>query len=238
LLATVSTFRVLAVADDLSILGLTLLVALTATVAILPIGVGLAWLLAGWRGHGRVAVESLLTLPLVLPPTAIGIVLLTALSKHNAFGRALAEAGVEVMFTWKAAVLASAVMSLPLLVRSARTAFEEIDPRLLGVARTLGDGPWRVFQRIALPLAWRGIVAGALLSFCRALGEFGATILIAGNIPGRTQTLALAIFHRAQLGRDADALRLVAMVCFVALAAVYASERLARRRPVPRSSTP
>src|SRR5688572_28627478 len=156
-------------ADDLSILGLSLQVAVTATVAILPVGVALAWLLAGWRGRGRILVESLLTLPLVLPPTAIGIVLLTLLSQDSAFGRVLASVGVEIMFTWKAAVLASAVMSLPLLVRSARTAFEEVDPRLLGIARTLGDGPLRVFSRVALPLAWRGIAAGTLLAFCRAL---------------------------------------------------------------------
>ena len=217
-------------ADDVSILGLSLQVALTATLLILPLGVGLAWLLAGWRGRTRVVIESILTLPLVLPPTAIGLLLLTLLSKNNALGRTLASAGLEIMFTWRAAVLASAVMSLPLLVRSARTAFEEIDPRLLGIARTLGDGPLRVFRRVALPLAWRGIVAGTLLAFCRALGEFGATILIAGNIPGRTQTLALAIFHRSQVGREGDALRLVALTCFVALAAVYVTERLARRR--------
>jgi len=221
-------------ADDISILGLSLQVALTATLAILPIGVALAWLLAGWRGRGRIVLESLLTLPLVLPPTAIGIVLLMLLSEDSAFGRALSGAGVEIMFTWKAAALASAVMSLPLLVRSARTAFEDVDPRLLGVARTLGDGPWRVFRRVALPLAWRGIAAGTLLAFCRALGEFGATILIAGNIPGRTQTLALAIFHRSQVGRDGDALRLVALTCFVALAAVYATERLGRRHGIDR----
>jgi molybdate transport system permease protein len=224
-------------ADDLSILGLSLEVAGTATIAILPVGILLAWLLAGWRGQGRVLVESILTLPLVLPPTAIGILLLMLLSKESAVGRALAGLGVEIVFTWRAAVLASAVMSLPLLVRSARTAFEEVDPRLLAVARTLGDGPLRVFRRVALPLAWRGIVAGALLAFCRALGEFGATILIAGNIPGRTQTLALAIFHRSQVGRDADALRLVAVVCFVALAAVYVTERLGRRRDEARSAT-
>jgi len=224
-------------ADDLSILGLSLEVAGTATIAILPVGILLAWLLAGWRGQGRVLIESILTLPLVLPPTAIGILLLMLLSKESAVGRALAGLGVEIVFTWRAAVLASAVMSLPLLVRSARTAFEEVDPRLLAVARTLGDGPLRVFRRVALPLAWRGIVAGALLAFCRALGEFGATILIAGNIPGRTQTLALAIFHRSQVGRDADALRLVAVVCFVALAAVYVTERLGRRRDEARSAT-
>ena len=149
--------------DDMSILALSLQVALTATVAILPIGVALAWLLAGWRGRGRILLESLLTLPLVLPPTAIGIVLLMLLSEDSALGRVLSGAGVEIMFTWKAAALASAVMSLPLLVRSARTAFEEIDPRLLGVARTLGDGPWRVFRRVALPLAWRGIRSGHAL---------------------------------------------------------------------------
>jgi molybdate transport system permease protein len=222
--------QVMVEADDFSILGLSLQVALTATAVILPIGVALAWLLSGWRGRGRIVVESLLTLPLVLPPTAIGIVLLMLLSKDSTFGRVLAGTGVEIVFTWKAAALASAVMSLPLLVRSARTAFEEVDPKLLGVARTLGDGPWRVFRRVALPLAWRGIAAGTLLAFCRALGEFGATILIAGNIPGRTQTLALAIFHRSQVGRDGDALRLVALTCFVALGAVYATERLGRRR--------
>jgi molybdate transport system permease protein len=124
-----------------------------------------------------------------------------------------------------------------LLVRSARTAFEEVDPRLLGVARTLGDGSVRVFLRVALPLAWRGLVAGALLSFCRALGEFGATILVAGNIPHRTQTLALAIFHRSQVGRDADALRLVALVGIVAFVAVYVTERFGRRHDETRSAT-
>jgi len=152
-------------AEDISILALSLQVAGVATIAILPIGVLLAWLLAGFRGRARVVVESLLTLPLVLPPTAIGILLLTILSKNSWLGRMIAAVGVEILFTWRAAVLASAVMSLPLLVRSARTAFEEIDPRLLGVARTLGDGPLRVFLRVALPLAWRGILAGALLSF-------------------------------------------------------------------------
>jgi molybdate transport system permease protein len=124
-------------------------------------------------------------------------------------------------------------MAFPLFVRSARTAFEEVDPRLLGVARTLGDGPLRVFRRVALPLAWRGILAGALLSFCRAMGEFGATILIAGNIPGRTQTLALAIFQRSQSGRDFEAMRLVALTAFIALAVVSAGELVSRRRSKP-----
>src|SRR6266511_2523431 len=217
-------------ADDFSILTLSLRVAFTSTLGILPFGVALAWLLARWRGPGKVAVESVLTLPLVLPPTAIGMLLLALLAKNGALGRVLETLGVELVFTWKAAALAAAVMSFPLLVRSARTAFEEIDPQLLGVARTLGDGPLRVFYRVALPLAWRGIFAGTLLSFCRALGEFGATILVAGNIPGRTQTLALAIFQRSQSGRDTDALRLVGLTSFIALVAVYATELWGRRR--------
>jgi molybdate transport system permease protein len=210
-------------ADDLSILALSLRVAIVATLAILPPGVALAWAIARWRGPLWILVESVLTLPLVLPPTAVGIVLLVLLAQNGPLGM------LDLAFTWKGAALASSVMAFPLLVRSARTAFEEIDPRLLGIARTLGDGPMRVFFRVAVPLAWRGIVAGTLLSFCRALGEFGATVLVAGNIPGRTQTLALAIFQRSQTGHDAAALRLVVVVCFVALAAVAATELLARR---------
>jgi molybdate transport system permease protein len=218
--------------DDLPILGLTLGVAMTATLALAPIAVAVAWGMARWKKGTivKVAIESVLALPLVLPPTAIGILLLFALGRGSAMGRALESLGIEIVFTWKAAAIASAVMALPLFVRSARTAFEEIDPRLLGVARTLGDGPFRAFVRVALPLAWRGLAAGALLSFCRALGEFGATILVAGNIPGRTQTLALAIFQRSQSGRDSDALRLVALTSCIAFAVVAASELVSRRR--------
>jgi molybdate transport system permease protein len=222
-------------AGDYAIVALTLQVALTATLAIVPLGLVVAWTVAQWPGHGaaKVAVESILALPLVLPPTAVGIVLLMLLAPDGFVGRWLDSIGVEIVFTWRAAALASAVMAFPLFVRSARTAFEEIDPRLLGVARTLGDAPVRVFYRVALPLAWRGVLAGALLSFCRAIGEFGATILIAGNIPGRTQTLALAIFQRSQSGRDADAMRLVGLTSFIALAAVFASELLSRHRSKP-----
>jgi len=215
---------------DLSILALSLGVALAATLVVVPLGIAVAWAVARWEGRGKVIVESLLTLPIVLPPTAVGIVLLMLLAKDSLIGRLLESVGIDVVFTWKAAALAAAVMSFPLFVRSARTAFEEIDPRLLGIARTLGDSPLRAFYRVALPLARRGIIAGALLSFCRALGEFGATILIAGNIPGKTQTLALAIFQRSQTGHDTDALRLVGLTSLIALAAVYASELFGPRR--------
>ena len=217
-------------ASDLSILLLTLRVAAVSTLSILPFGIAAAWLLSRWKGRGKVSVETLLSLPLVLPPSAVGLVLLEMLTRSGPLGRLLDRAGVEILFTWKAVVLATAVMSFPLLVRPARAALEEVDPRLIGIGRSLGHGAFDVFTKVSLPLAWRGILAGTLLAFSRAFGEFGATILVAGNIPGRTQTLALAIFHRTQIGQDAAAFRLVALTVVVAFAAVWTTEVLQRRR--------
>ena len=216
--------------EDLSILGLTLRVAAIATLAILPLGLAAGWMLARWRGRGRTLVETALALPLVLPPTAVGLLLLGLLRRSGPLGRWLDRSGVEILFTWKAVVLATAVMSFPLLVRPVRAAFEEIDPRLLGLARSLGRRPAVVFATVALPLAWRGIATGVVLAFSRALGEFGATILVAGSIPGRTQTLALAIFHRTQIGQDGAAMRLVLLTVVLAFVAVWTSEILSRRR--------
>jgi molybdate transport system permease protein len=186
--------------------------------------------LARYQGPGKGAIETLLALPLVLPPTAVGLVLLEALGRRAPLGGFLARHGVQVVFTWKAVVLAMAVMSFPLLVRSARTAFEEVDPRLVGLARTLGCSRLAAFRRVTLPLAWRGLLAGVVLAFSRALGEFGATVMIAGNIPGRTQTLALAIFHENQLGHDDRALALAAVTAALAFAALWSAEWFARRR--------
>lgn len=217
-------------AEALTIVGLTLGAAALSTALILPPGVGLAWLLSRRAWPGKGAVETLVTLPLVLPPTAVGLVLLELFKPRGPLGRALGILGVEVAFTWKAVVVATAVMSFPLLVRSVRTSFEEVDPRLLGVARTLGKGPWATFFRVALPLSWRGVAAGALLAFARALGEFGATILVAGSIPGETQTLALAIFQKVQLGREDEALWMVGVTAALAFGAVWLTERLSARR--------
>jgi molybdate transport system permease protein len=216
--------------EEPSLILFSLAVAGLATVLLLPVGVAAAYALARWDGPGKGVVETLLSLPLVLPPTAVGLVLLELLAVGGPLGRVLDAVGVEVVFTPKAVVLASAVMAFPLLVRSARSGFEEVDPRLVAVARTLGDSRTRAFFRVTLPLAWRGVLTGTLLAFCRALGEFGATVMVAGNIPGRTQTLSLAIFHRTQLGQDAEALRLVGVATLVSFAAIYATEVLARRR--------
>jgi len=206
-------------------------VAAGATALLVIPGLAVAWVLARPWLRLRALVETLVSLPLVLPPTAVGLGLLTLFGRSGPLGRPLYEhLGIEIAFTWRAVVLASAVVAFPLFVRSARSAFEEVDPRLPAVARTLGRGPFRAFYQVELPLAWRGVAAGAVLAFARALGEFGATILVAGNIPGRTQTLALALFQRVQVGRDREALGLAVISVLLAAAALVLSEALVRRR--------
>ena len=215
--------------SDVSIVLFTLGTAALATLWILPLGLMAAWGLSRWSGPGKAVVETLFALPMVLPPTAVGLLLLLALRRGGTLGQGLAQLHWEVLFTWRAVVLAGGIMAFPLLVRTLRTAFEGVDPRLLQMARSLGSSPVQALFRVALPLAWRGILAGTLLAFSRALGEFGATILIAGNIPGRTQTLALAIFQRVELGHDDEALRLVLWTVLLAFLAVGATEWLLRR---------
>ena len=201
----------------------------------LPFGIGLGFWLARSRWRGKSVIETVATLPLVLPPTVIGLFLLELLGRNRPLGRLLEESfGITIAFTWRAVVIACAVVAFPLLVRTVRAAFEAVDPRLEAIARTLGKGPIRVFFTVSLPLAYRGVLAGFVLAFSRALGEFGATIMVAGNIPGETQTLSLAIFQLVQLGRDADAYRLAAVTVLVALAAIAVSERLSRRSSAPR----
>jgi molybdate transport system permease protein len=205
-------------------------VAALSTALLLPFGIAAGLALARYRGPGKGALETVLSLPLILPPTAVGILLLELLARRAPLGGWLADRGIEVVFTWKAVLLATAVMSFPLLVRSARTAFEEVDPRLVGIARTLGHGPFAAFIRVTLPLAWRGVLAGTVLAFARALGEFGATVMVAGNIPGKTQTLALAIFQDNQIGRDDRALVLAGVTVALAFAALWLTEWIMRKR--------
>ena len=209
----------------------TLGVALLSTLLILPPGLALGWLLARRNWRGKSLVETLVALPMVIPPVATGLILLKLFGRKGPLGWLLDQLfGLEIVFTWKAVVLATAVMSFPLLVRNARVAFETIDTRCEEAARTLGAAPWDAFWSVSLPLARRGLVAGCLLAFARALGEFGATIMIAGLIPGETITLALGIYHEIQLGNDAAATYLLAVSCGLAFLAVWGSERLLRRR--------
>ena len=210
-------------------LGLSARVALCATLLILPPGIALGWLLARREWPGKAFLETVTALPLVLPPTAVGYLLLRLLARDGPLGERTLGIDLDLLFTWKGAVAAAALMSLPLVVRTARLAFAEVDPRLEGMARTLGLGPWRAFAAVTVPLAGRGLAAAAVLGFTRALGEFGATVIVAGNIPGKTQTLALAIFSDMQVGRDAEAMTLVGVTVVVAFAALWTVEILTRR---------
>ena len=208
----------------------TVICAAAATALVLPFGVALAWLLARRRFPGRSLVETLVSLPLVMPPVATGLILLTLFSRRGAIGGWLDRLGIEIVFTWKAVVLAMAIMGLPLLVRTARAGFEQVHARYEDVAATLGARPLRVFLTISLPLAWPSVLAGAVLAFARALGEFGATVVVAGAIPGVTRTLAVAIYSDAETGRDAEAFTLMSISIGIAFVALWVSNRLVERR--------
>jgi molybdate transport system permease protein len=213
------------------ITGLTLRVALVATLVGIPPAVGLAWLLARREFRGRSFVQACVALPMVLPPVAVGVGLLLLLGRRGPLTPLLSALGLEVVFTWGAAALAAAVVGFPLLVRACQQSFAEIDPRSEQLARTLGLGPVVTFFRVSLPLARRGVLYGSLLAFTRALGEFGATAVVAGIIPGRTETLALGIWSRVQRGDDAGALVLCAASFALALASLWAAESWIGRRP-------
>jgi molybdate transport system permease protein len=209
----------------------TLLACVLSTALILPFGLGLAWLLSRPRWFGKSIVETLVTLPLVMPPVATGLILLKLLGRRGPLGGWLHRRfDFDIVVTWRAVVIAAAVMSFPLLVRSARVGFQEVNRRYEEMARTLGAGEWRVFATVSLPLAGRAILAGVLLAFARAVGEFGATILVAGNIPGETTTLSLRIYEAVQLGHDAAAYRLLVVCLVIAFVAVFAGEWLFRKR--------
>ena len=218
-------------ADTGTILWITLRVALTATLIAAPAGIALGHVLARRDFRGKSLVETCVALPLVLPPTAIGYLLLAVFSRSGVLGEQTLGFDPGVLFTWRAAVLASAVVALPLVARTARAAFEEVEPRFELMARSIGFSRWRTFSRVTLPLARRGLLAAMALGFGRALGEFGATVIVAGNIPGRTQTLALAIFSEIQLGDTRAALRLVAITVVIAFLLMWSVERLVRRGP-------
>jgi molybdate transport system permease protein len=206
----------------------SLAVGLASTLAILPIGIMLAWLFARKEWPLKSVAETIVLLPLVMPPVSTGLILLKIFGRRSPIGQWLYDRGIEIVFNWKGVLVAMAVMSFPLLVRSVRTSFADVNPRLEQIAATLGASGWRIFFVITIPLAYKGIIAGALLAFSRALGEFGATILLAGNIPGQTQTLSLAIFNFVQTGNDPAAYMLLAITVLIAFTFVWCSEWLLR----------
>jgi molybdate transport system permease protein len=209
----------------------TVRVALLATICVAPLALVAGFVLARRRVPLHSVVETLFAMPLVLPPTAIGYLLLVLFGRGGPLGERALGFDPGILFTWRGAVIASAVVAFPLAARTARAAFEGVDPRLESMARSLGLSRTAVFARVTVPLAARGLLAALALAFGRALGEFGATVIVAGNIPGRTQTIPLAIFDEIQLGNERRALVLVGVATALAFLVLYAVERLGRPRP-------
>ena len=208
-------------------LALTLKVAGWATALNLVLGVGIGYAMARSRFLGRDLVDAALTLPMVMPPTVLGYYLLVVIGSHGPIGGWLLQTfGIRLIFTWQAAVIAATVVAFPLVFKAARAAFETVEPELEDAARTLGTGEWAVFFRVSLPLAWRGILGGLLLSFARALGEFGATLMVAGSIAGKTQTLSIAVYEAVQAGQDDSANFLVAVTSITCLAVLLSAGKL------------
>ena len=215
----------------LDALRVSLEVATAASLLLLVPALLLAWLLARRDFLGKSVFEAVLSLPLVLPASAVGYLILRTVSRDGVLGERALGFDPDILLSWKGAVISSALMALPIVVRTARVAFEGVSPRVELMGRSLGLSRWQVLRRITLPLARRGLLSAVLLGFGRALGEFGATVIVAGNIRGSTQTLALAIFEDIQLGRNDSAMHLVAISSVLAFALIYAFERLQREAP-------
>lgn len=203
---------------DFSPLWISIKTAFAATVATFFFGIAAAWFLAGYKGRFKGIIDGILMLPMVLPPTVVGFFLLIIFGKNGPVGRLLLMAGTRVIFSWHAAVIAASVVAFPLMYKTARGAFEQIDGNIVNAARTLGVPERRIFWRVTVPLAWPGVAAGTVLAFARALGEFGATLMVAGNIPGKTQTIPVAIFFAAEGGEMEKALTWVLLIYVISLA--------------------
>lgn len=214
-------------------LSLSLKVAGWATALALVTGVAAGFALARLRFPGRELLDALMTLPMVLPPTVLGYYLLVVVGKRGWLGGWLHETfGIHLIFTWQGAVLAAAIVAFPLVMKSARAAFEGVDPQLEQAARVLGLSERALFFRVTLPMAWPGVLAGVLLAFARSLGEFGATLMVAGSIPGKTQTLSIAVYEAVQAGQDDTANLLVAIISVTCVVVLLAAGRLARPKSV------
>ncbi len=212
-------------------LALSLKVAGWATALNLVLGVAAGFALARLRFPGRELLDAVLTLPMVLPPTVLGYYLLVVIGKRGWLGAWLWDTfGINLIFTWQGAVIAATIVAFPLVMKSARAAFEGVDPQLERAGRVLGLNEWALFFRVTLPMAWRGVLAGVLLAFARALGEFGATLMVAGSIPGKTQTLSVAVYEAVQAGQDDTANLLVLITSATCVTVLLLAGRLARPR--------
>jgi molybdate transport system permease protein len=202
---------------DLSPLWISIKTTVTATFITFFIGIAAAWFVASYKGRLKGLIDGVLTLPMVLPPTVLGYFLLIFFGKNGPIGKILLLVGTRIIFSWSATVIAASVVAFPLMYKTTRGAFEQIDGNILSAARTLGVSEWKIFWRVTVPLAWPGIAGGTVLSFARALGEFGATLMVAGNIPGKTQTIPVAIYFAVEGGEMGKALAWVLLIFIISL---------------------
>jgi len=216
--------------SELSPLWISIKTTIAATIIVFFIGITAAWFMASYKGRARGVIDGILTLPMVLPPTVVGFILLLIIGKNFPVGKLLDSFGITIIFTWFATVIAATVVAFPLMYRTCVGAFRQIDINVLNAARTLGASEWRVFWKVAVPLALPGIVAGTVLSFARALGEFGATMMIAGSIPGITETIPVAIYFAVIAGETANAFKWVILIFIISLSIMVASDKWAEKQ--------
>ncbi|MBU3199790.1 molybdate ABC transporter permease subunit [Clostridium estertheticum] len=216
--------------SEYSPLWISIKTSITATFIVFFIGIAAAWFMANYKGRARGILDGILTLPMVLPPTVVGFILLMIIGKNFPIGKLLSRFGINIIFTWYATVIAATVVAFPLMYRTCVGAFRQIDVNVINAARTLGVPERKIFWKVAVPLAWPGIAAGTVLSFARALGEFGATIMIAGSIPGKTQTIPIAIYFAEVAGETGNAIKWVVLIFIISLTVMVASDKWAEKQ--------
>ena len=216
--------------SEFSPLWISIKTAFTATFIVFFIGITAAWFMSSYKGKAKGILDGILTLPMVLPPTVVGFILLIIIGKNFPFGKLLNSFGVTLIFTWFATVIAATVVAFPLMYKTCVGAFSQIDVNVINAARTLGASEWKIFWKLTVPLAWPGIAAGTVLAFARALGEFGATIMIAGSIPGKTETIPIAIYFAVADGETGNAIKWVILIFIISLTVMVAADKWSEKQ--------
>ena len=216
--------------SEFSPLWISIKTSITATFIVFFLGIATAWFMARYKGKGRGILDAILTLPMVLPPTVVGFILLIIIGKNFPLGKLLDGLGISLIFTWFATVIAATVVAFPLMYKTCVGAFKQIDINVINVARTLGVSEWKIFWKVVVPLAWPGVAAGTILAFARALGEFGATIMIAGSILGKTETIPIAIYFAVSNGETGNAFKWVILIFIISLTVMLASDKWSEKQ--------
>lgn len=216
--------------SELSPLWISIKTSFTATLFVFFIGIAISWFMFQYKGKGKELIDGILILPMILPPTVMGYILLLIIGKNGPFGKVLSYLGVNIIFTWSATVIAAIIIAFPLMYRTTLGAFRQIDINMINAARTMGASEWRIFWNVAVPLAWPGIAAGTMLAFARALGEFGATLMVAGSIPGKTETIPIAIYFAVAGGENDKAIIWVGLIFVISLLTMILTDRWTKKQ--------